>query len=345
MIGMSSPSSETMCTSTDDCFCQEQVRQSCSPNSWWAQRSSSSARMASKSSSGSWGDAVAKEYLLDRVGAEPKPERLEWNDLLGRDVPEVDLRAERLDEPGLGRLRRRFEDQIGHVDLVSDLVDQAGPHLARWPEDPGGAALARLGDHLHGARVELLLDPFDPQVGSEIDVGIFRPHLGEDGEVARELGDQLELSLARDLYRTVRDLDVGEALLGKPAPVLVQLVAREDGLEECAAADHGRVERAVERNLLLEVARHVGRPPTELHDVDVIAGGVEEPLDLAEVEPLVDDVGQAAAPGLRRAGGEVEKTVKAGQRCPPAAWWPPPGRRGRASCRASRSRPRVARSP
>ena len=29
----SSPSSETMCTSTDDCFCQEQVRQSWSPNS------------------------------------------------------------------------------------------------------------------------------------------------------------------------------------------------------------------------------------------------------------------------------------------------------------------------
>ena len=36
-----------MCTSTDDCFCHEHVRQSLSPNSACAQRSTSSAGIAS----------------------------------------------------------------------------------------------------------------------------------------------------------------------------------------------------------------------------------------------------------------------------------------------------------
>src|SRR5918997_5295486 len=75
-IGMSSPSSETMWTSTDDCFCHEQVRQSLSPYSACAQRSKSSADIASRPGSGS-GGAVAKQHLLQRVGAEPAAERLE----------------------------------------------------------------------------------------------------------------------------------------------------------------------------------------------------------------------------------------------------------------------------
>src|SRR5690348_13351742 len=54
----------------------------------------------------------AKEHLLERVAAQPEPERLERDDLLGRDVPEVDRRAELLDEPRLGGLRRRFEDDV-----------------------------------------------------------------------------------------------------------------------------------------------------------------------------------------------------------------------------------------
>ena len=50
--GRPGSSSETMCTSTDDCFCHEHVRQSLSPNSEYAQRRTSSADIASKSTSG-----------------------------------------------------------------------------------------------------------------------------------------------------------------------------------------------------------------------------------------------------------------------------------------------------
>src|SRR4051812_28534090 len=104
-IGRSS--SETMCTSTDDCFCHEQVRQRRSPYSSYAQRSRSSAGIASKSRSGSAGAVATEQHLLDRVGAQPEAERLERDDLLRRDVAEVHVGAELLHEPGLRALRRR----------------------------------------------------------------------------------------------------------------------------------------------------------------------------------------------------------------------------------------------
>src|SRR5205085_12106668 len=128
---MSRPSSETMWTSTDDCFCHEHVRQSRSPCSECAQRRMSSAVMASKSSSGSGGALATEQHLLQRVGAQAEAQRLQGNDLLGRDVAEVDARPELLHEPGLRALRRRLEDQFGGIDLVHDLVDEPGAHLAR----------------------------------------------------------------------------------------------------------------------------------------------------------------------------------------------------------------------
>src|SRR5919201_3193250 len=106
---MSSPSSATMCTSTEDCFCQEQVRQSRSPNCSYAQRSRSSAAIVS-TSTGRCRLGAAKQHLLERVAAQAEPERLERDDLLRRDVAEVDLRPEVLDEPGLRRLGRGLPD-------------------------------------------------------------------------------------------------------------------------------------------------------------------------------------------------------------------------------------------
>ena len=47
--------------------------------------------------------------------------------------------------------------------------------------------------------------------GAYTTVGVLRADLGEHGEVAREVGDQLELSLARDVDRAVGDLDVRRA--------------------------------------------------------------------------------------------------------------------------------------
>src|ERR1041384_5622691 len=190
---MSRPSSATMWTSTDECFCHEHVRQSRSPNSEYAQRRMSSADMASKSSSGSWGALAIEQDLLQGVTAQAEPQRFQRNDLLGRDVPEVHVRAELLDEPGLRGLLGRFEDEVGDVDLVDDLVDEAGAHLAVRPVDPGCAALAALGDHLPGAGIELLLDPLD-QLVRRVDHGlVLRADLGKDGEVASELLDSSSL--------------------------------------------------------------------------------------------------------------------------------------------------------
>src|SRR5919204_6355384 len=104
---MSSPSSATMCTSTDDCFCQEHVRQRRSPNSSYVARISSSA----VSCSALWGTdsslspedlslcsedrlGGAKQHLLQRVRAQAAAQRLERDRLVRRDVPEVDGRAE-----------------------------------------------------------------------------------------------------------------------------------------------------------------------------------------------------------------------------------------------------------
>src|SRR5512133_2006568 len=154
---MSSPSSETMCTSTDDCFCHEHVRQSLSPNSSYPQRRSSSADIASKSSSGSSGAVATEQHLLQRVATESEAQRLEGDHLVGRDVPEIDVRAELLHEPGLRLFRRRLEKEVGDLDLVDDLVDEAGTHLSGWAIDPGCAAFAALGDHLPGAGRELFL--------------------------------------------------------------------------------------------------------------------------------------------------------------------------------------------
>src|SRR6266498_4024170 len=149
------PNSETMCTSTDDCFCHEHVRQRRSPNSPCAQRSNSSADIASWSTSDF--SPVAKQHLLDGVSPQPQPERLEWDDLLRGDVAEVHFRAEGIHEPGLRRSPRRFEDEVARIDRVHDLVDEACAHLAGGAEHARRAALARLGDHLPGAGGELLL--------------------------------------------------------------------------------------------------------------------------------------------------------------------------------------------
>src|SRR5256885_17226354 len=86
--------------------------------------SSSSSRICSGEYDSTSG-GICKQHLLQRVAAQPEPERLERDDLLGRNVPEVHVRPEVLHEPRLARLRRSLEDEVGDRDLVRDLVDQA----------------------------------------------------------------------------------------------------------------------------------------------------------------------------------------------------------------------------
>src|SRR5712691_8816703 len=78
---------------------------------------------------------AAKQHLQHRVAAQAETQGLERDDLLGRDVAEVDVRPEVLHEPGLGALRRRLEDQVVDRDLMRDLVDQARAHVAILAED------------------------------------------------------------------------------------------------------------------------------------------------------------------------------------------------------------------
>src|SRR3954447_15493307 len=123
--------------------------------------------MRSKSSSGSCGAVATEKHLLQRVAAETEPEGVERDHLVGRDVAEIHLGAELLDEPRLRRLCGRFPDEIVEVDRVRNLGDEAGAHLAGRMKHAGGAALARLCDHLPGAGVTLFLDPRNPLVRSK----------------------------------------------------------------------------------------------------------------------------------------------------------------------------------
>src|SRR6478609_2038441 len=273
--------------------------------------------------------AATEEHLLQRVAAETQAERLERDHLVRRDVPEVDRRPELLHEPRLGRLRRRLEDDVRGADDVGDVGDQLGAHAAVRVEDAGRAALARLGDDLPGARFELLVEPRRPLVDRVLDARVLRADLGENGEIAREVGDQLELALARDVDRPVGDLDMREAQVLQPRLVVVEPALRVDDLEERAAEDDGLVAQHVQ--LALEALRHVRRAPAELDDRDVLAGDLEDVLPRARAEALVDHVGQADV--------AADAEIKGGHRAPRASPSRGSARRDRASCRARRSRP------
>src|SRR4029077_18791766 len=154
-----------------------------------------------------------------------------------------------------------------------------------------------------------------PEVRRDVHLGVLRPDLRQNGEVACEVGDELELPVPRNLDRAVGDLDVGEAVLGQPPLELLHLVARVDGLEERAAADDGRLEMAVERDLLLEVVGDVRGAPAKLDDVDEGSGGVEQALDLAQVQTLVDDVREPRAARLAGPFGHAKKSVFKARHC------------------------------
>src|SRR5437588_10739370 len=135
---------KSMSSSTLSSFWKEQASAPRPGKASRTKRSTSSALSAS-TSDGSC-RLAAKKHLLQGVAAQAETERLERDDLLGRDVAEVHRGPEVADEPRLRRLRRRLPDEIVEVDRMLDLGDQAGAHLAVGTEDAGGAAFARLGD-------------------------------------------------------------------------------------------------------------------------------------------------------------------------------------------------------
>src|SRR5262249_17610092 len=100
-----------MSSSTDSSFWKEHASETRPGNASRSSPRISGASIASQSSSGSWGLLATDKHLLQRVAAQPETQRLERDHLVRRDVPEVDVRAELLDEPGLARLGRRLEDE------------------------------------------------------------------------------------------------------------------------------------------------------------------------------------------------------------------------------------------
>src|SRR5439155_20417022 len=158
-----------MSSSTDSSFWKEQARATRPGNS--SSRSSTTRCAGHDSTSAGSCRLATEQHLLQRVAAQAETQRLERDHLVGRDVAEVDVRAEMLDEPGLALLRRRLPDQGLEGNGVLDLVDEAGAQLAARPVDPGRAALAALGDDPPRARLELLLHPLHPEVGRDVHLG------------------------------------------------------------------------------------------------------------------------------------------------------------------------------
>src|SRR3954447_585356 len=137
--GRSSPAS--MSSRTDSSFWNEHASETRPGNASRSVARTSSGAIDSKSRSGSCGRLATEQHLLERVAAEAEAQRLERDHLVGRNVPEVHVRAELLDEPRLARLRRRLEDEVGRFHLVDDLVDQTGAHLTGRPVDARRPAL------------------------------------------------------------------------------------------------------------------------------------------------------------------------------------------------------------
>src|SRR5690349_19887444 len=114
-----------MSSSTDASFWKVHATATQPGNSRTTSATISSKLIASISAaSGSVNVLATQQRLLQRVAAQAEPQRLEGNDFLGRDVAEVDRRAELLHEPRLGRFRRRLEDDVRRPDHVCDLGDQ-----------------------------------------------------------------------------------------------------------------------------------------------------------------------------------------------------------------------------
>src|SRR5579862_2197102 len=103
-----------MSSSTDSSFWKEQASETRPGNSRSASARISGAPIAS-TAAGSGGVnvfAVREQHLLQRVAAQAEPQRLERDDLFGRDVPEIDVGPEMLHEPGLRGLGRRLPHEV-----------------------------------------------------------------------------------------------------------------------------------------------------------------------------------------------------------------------------------------
>src|SRR5205809_379713 len=109
---------KNMSSSTVSSFWKEQASETRPGNSRRQSARISSAVIASTAAASGSVNALAatEQHLPEGVAAEPETERLERDDLVGRDVAEVDRGAEPLHEPRLGGLGGSLEDNVCGAD-------------------------------------------------------------------------------------------------------------------------------------------------------------------------------------------------------------------------------------
>jgi hypothetical protein len=212
-----------------------------------------------------------------------------------------------LDEPDLLVALRRLEDEPVEVDAVDDLVDQAGARLAVGAVHPSIARRPALADDLGRARLQCLLDQLDPAVRRHDRRRVLLADLGEDGEVLGERADQVRLLVGGDLDRPARHLDVLDAQLLQPLAQPVDAVLQPCDLRERSAQGDRDSMAVVEVDLLLQRARHVGRPEPEADQVDVVGRGLHQALRLARREADVDHMRESRFARFRGALRQVEE--------------------------------------
>src|SRR5689334_16310144 len=161
-----------MSRTTDSSFWKEHARATRPGNS---SSTRSITRCAGQVSTSAGSCRLATEqHLLQRVATQAEAQRLERDHLVGRDVAEVDVRAEMLDEPGLALLGGRLPDQGVERHRMLDLVDETGAQLAARTIDAGSAALSPFCNDAPRAGVEFFLHPLRPEVWRDVHLGVLR---------------------------------------------------------------------------------------------------------------------------------------------------------------------------
>ena len=64
------------------------------------------------------------EEMQEGIAAKAEADRLQRNHFVGRDVSEIDIGAEKFDEPYLLRLLRRFPNDLFKRYFCKDLLDE-----------------------------------------------------------------------------------------------------------------------------------------------------------------------------------------------------------------------------
>ncbi len=244
---------------------------------------------------------------LHGVGPQPEAQRLHAEDLGHGDVGQVDVGPAVAHEPHRLVLPGRLEHHPLHAagidhrgdDVLADgaggVVDADRPALPALGEDPAGAGGQVAGDLLgpvaHEGWSAAFLAPTSESTVNRL--------AAEADQVVLLVGPDRAPRLATPRRRGSRRRRPSPgtrrpAAAPRPPPAACRRRSRE-----CRARQRGQ--------LGLDARVEVGRAPSELPDVDVLTAGLEDARQLAGREALVEHMGDADRPGLRRALGKLQR--------------------------------------